>query len=183
MRTVTRTGSNSKLLGLHSDPSPYSFQACVVVGSAFGLNCKVCSANSNSISLGAREPWGLKRTLVSLCCHSVTATLLARGATHSTPPLVLSLINASERRPARAFPATLTLMCVQQANSIYKEPAHFEQIDLTVCVVVILQAVERVVVSVTVDGAHGRTWGVAAVEVSAMTHAEGVSHRASAGKR
>lgn len=44
---------------------------------------------------------------------------------------------------------------------------------MTVCVVVILQAVERVVVSVAVDGAHGRTWGVAAVEVSAMTHAEG----------
>lgn len=60
MRTVTRTGSNSKLLGVYSDPSPYSFQACVVVGSVFGLNCKVCSANSNSISLGAREPWGLK---------------------------------------------------------------------------------------------------------------------------
>lgn len=72
---------------------------------------------------------------------------------------------------------------MQQANSIYKEPAHFEQIDLTVRVVVILQAVERVVVSVTVDGAHSWTWGVAAVEISAMTHAEGVSHRASAGKR
>lgn len=32
----------------------------MAVGSVFGLNYDVCSANSNSISLGAQEPWGLK---------------------------------------------------------------------------------------------------------------------------
>lgn len=46
--------------------------------------------------------------------------------------------------------------------------------------VVILQAVKRVVVSVTVDRAHGWTWGVAAVEIATMTHAVEGSNRASA---
>lgn len=66
-----------KLLGKSSDPSPHSSQVCAVVGSVFGLNRKVCSANSNSISLGAREPWGLKWTLVSLCRCSIAPCLLA----------------------------------------------------------------------------------------------------------
>lgn len=57
---------------------------------------------------------------------------------------------------------------------------HFEQIDLAVCVVVILQAVKRVVVSVTVDRAHSWTWEVGAVEIATMTHAGEMSNRTSA---
>lgn len=48
--------------------------------------------------------------------------------------------------------------------------------------VVILQAVKRVVVSVAVDRAHGWTWGVAAVEIATMTHTGEVNNRASAEK-
>lgn len=71
---------------------------------------------------------------------------------------------------------------MQQADRIYHKWAHFEQIDLTVCVVVVLQAVKRVVVSVAVDRAHGWTRGVAAVEVATVTHTGEVSNRASAEK-
>lgn len=107
MRAVTRAGSNSKLVGQSSDPSLRSFQVCGV----FGLNCKVCSANSNSISLGAREPWGLKGTLVSLCCYSIAPCLLA--APH-TPLLRCAVVHKhfceiSVQR--KLFGAALALIC------------------------------------------------------------------------
>lgn len=62
----------------------------MAVGSVFGLNYDVCSANSNSISLGAQEPWGLKWTLVSLCCYSIAPCLLAWP---HTPLLSSSIIH------------------------------------------------------------------------------------------
>lgn len=42
-------------------------------------------------------------------------------------------------------------------SSAHTESTHFEQIDLTVRVVVVLEAVKGVVVSVAVDGAHSWT--------------------------
>lgn len=57
---VTRRGSNSRLLKHISDLLPHSFQVCTVAGCLLCLNWNVCSTNSNSISLGAQEPWGLK---------------------------------------------------------------------------------------------------------------------------
>lgn len=39
-----------------------------------------------------------------------------------------------------------------------QDSTHFKQVDLTVRVVVVLKAIEGVVVSVAVDGTHGRTW-------------------------
>lgn len=69
-----------------------------------------------------------------------------------------------------------TQMCIKP-DSDQRAPTYFEQIDLAVCVVVILQAVKRVVVSVAVDRAHSWTWGVGAVEIATMTHASKVSNR------
>lgn len=72
---VTKRGNNCRLLKYSFDQLPHSFQVCMVAGGLRALN--VCSANSNSISLGAQEPWGLKWTLVSLCHYSFAQRLLA----------------------------------------------------------------------------------------------------------
>lgn len=53
----------------------------------------------------------------------------------------------------------------------HSESTHFEQIDLTVRVVVVLKAIKGVVVSVAVDGTHSWTRRVAAVKIATVTHA------------
>lgn len=49
---------------------------------------------------------------------------------------------------------------------------HFKKVDLTVRVVVILQSIEGVVMSVTVDSTDSWTWWIATIEVATMTHTE-----------
>lgn len=52
------------------------------------------------------------------------------------------------------------------------DSTHFKQVDLTVGVVVVLEAVEGVVVPVAVNGAHSWTGVVAAVKKPTMANAD-----------
>lgn len=57
------------------------------------------------------------------------------------------------------------------------DSTHFKQVDLTVRVVVVLEAVKGVVVSVAVHSAHSWTRIVAAVKKSTMTNTDKTGRR------
>lgn len=59
-------------------------------------------------------------------------------------------------------------------KSTQTDSTHFEQVDLTVRVVVVLEAIKGVVVPVAVNSTHSWTRRVAAVKIATVTHTKGM---------